>query len=248
VGRLPAFVYENEASAEAAQLCLRPQLRTATPAELSAVVDQLAGHMRVRGRRPSDFLELDLPDLIDLRGYILLHGGSHPVYVQEYRERVEERILELVATHPTIEAIDRGDPVSDLDLLALERTLRQELGGDLKLDEENVRKAYGFRVGSLIEFLRRLLELEGIPDYAEIVRRQFEGYIAGQPLNADQTRFLRALQNVFLQKRRLELDDLYEPPLSGFGLDAVERWFTPGQVDDVLALLDRLTVVPSPTP
>jgi len=243
VSRLPEFVYEDPRCEQAARLCLTRQLQTASVVELNRVIDALAEQMKNRRAKPNTFLELDLPDFVEMRGYILLFGGSQPVYVEEYRQRVEQRILDLVATHPTIDALDRGEPVSDLQLIELERTLRQELGGDLELDEDNIRKAYGLKVGSLLEFLRRLLELESIPDYGDIVRRQFEGFMASHPFNADQIRFLRAVQNVFLQRHRLEFADLYEPPLSSFGQDAVERWFTPDQMGEVLTFVDTLTVV-----
>jgi type I restriction enzyme R subunit len=247
VSRLPGFVYEAPERAGAARLCLTPELQRATVAELNQVMDTLAGLMNKRRAKPSDFLELDLPDLIDMRGYIFLYGGSQPVYVEEYRRRVDERILDLVAGHPTIEAIERGQPVSDQQLLELERALRQELGGaGLELSEANIRKAYGLKVGSLLEFLRRLLEIDGIPDYADIVRRQFEGYIAGHPFSADQIRFLRAVQNVFLQKRHLELADLYDPPLSSFGADAVDRWFSQEEVDEMLGFVESLTIWTDP--
>jgi type I restriction enzyme R subunit len=244
VSRLPEFVYEDGRCEQAARLCLTPQLQTATVAQLNQVIDALAEQMKNRRAKPSDFLELDLRDLIDIRGYILLYGGSQPVYVEEYRQRVEQRILDLVVGHPTIEAIDRGEPVTDRQLIELERILRQELGGsDVELSEANIRKAYGLKVGSLLEFLRRLLEIEGIPNYADIVRRQFEGYIASHPLfNADQIRFLRAVQNVFLQKRRLALADLYDPPLTSFGDDAVERWFTTDEVNEMLEFVETLRV------
>ena len=201
VARLPEFVYEEAGRGQAARLCLTPQLQTASVAELNEVIDALAEQMKNRRERPNTFLNLDLPDFVEMRGYILLFGGSEPVYVEEYRRRVEERIRDLAAGHPTVEAIARGEPVSDEQLIALERTLRQELGGgDLELTEDNVRKAYGLKVGSLLEFLRRLLEIEDIPDYREIVRRQFEGFMGAHPFNADQMRFLRAVQNVFLQR------------------------------------------------
>ena len=243
VGRLPEFVYEDPQREQAARLCLTPQLQTGTVAELNQVIETLADQMKNRRAKPNTFLELDLPDFVEMRGYILLYGGSQPVYVEEYRQRVEQRILDLAASHPTIEAIDRGEPVTDLQLIELERTLRQELGGDdVELSEANIRKAYGLKVDSLLEFLRRLLEIEGIPDYGDIVRRQFEGFIAGHPFNADQIRFLRAVQNVFLQKRRLELPDLYDPPLTRFGQDAVERLFTPDEVSEMLAFVETLRV------
>jgi len=241
VSRLPDFVYADPQRKQAATLCLTPQLHTATVAQLNEVIDTLADQMRNRRAKPNAFLTLDLPDFVEMRGYIFLCGGSQPVFIDEYRRRVEQRILELVASHPTIAAIDRGLPVTDEQLIDLERTLRQSLGnGGLELSEANIRKAYGLKVGSLIEFLRHMLELEGIPDYADIVRRRFEDYVAHHPFNADQIRFLRAVQSVFLQRRRLQRADLYEPPLTSFGVDAVERWFTPEQVTDVLAFVETL--------
>jgi len=243
VSLLPEYVYEDPEREQAARLCLTPQLRSATVDELNRVIDTLADQMANRRERPNTFLQLDLPDFVEMRGYILLMGGTERVYVEEYRRRVEQRILDLVATHPTIAALDRGEPVSDMQLIALERSLHQDLGGrGLELSEENIRKAYGLKVGSLLEFLRQLLELEGIPDYREIVRRQFDAYIAAHPFNADQTRFLRAVQSVFLQKRRLQRADLYEPPLASFGDEAVDRWFTREQVGDMLALAEKLAV------
>jgi type I restriction enzyme R subunit len=245
VSRLPKFVFEDPQREAPAKLCLTPKLRTATVAQLNDVIDALAAQMKLRGKKESAFLHLDLPDYVELRGYILLQGGSQKVYVEEYRRRVEQRILDLVVTHPTIEAIDRGEPVSDEQLIDLERTLRQELGsGDLELDEGNIRKAYGLKVGSLLEFLRRLLEIEGIPDYGDVVRRQFQQYIADHPFSADQTRFLRAVQNVFLQRRRLAKVDLYGPPLTSFGQDAVEHLFSPQEREEILAFAQMLTITP----
>lgn len=241
--RLPDFVREDPARAAAIQRCLTDL--AATPIDqMSQVIDALAGQMRFRRQGDDLFLTLDLPDLIASRGYILLFGGSQEVYVETYRQQVEARILDLVADHPTIAAIERGEPVTDADLVALERTLRQELGGPgLEVTEANIRKAYGLRVGSLLEFVRSLLEIDGIPDYQAIVQRQFDGYIGRHAdFNADQVRFLRAVQSVFVQKRRLALADLYRAPLDAFGQDAVERLFAPEQVEEVLRLAGQLEI------
>jgi len=245
VSRLPPeFVQADTRRQVAAELCLSPELKAATPAQLTLVIDTLADQMKYRRDRPSTFLMIDLKDVIAMSGYILLKGGTERVYVKDYRELVEKRVLELVGSHPTIEAISRGEAVADSQLIELERTLRQTLGGsDVELAEENIRKAFGIKVGSLIEFLRKLLDLDGIPDYADIVRRRFSDYIAATPFNANQTLFLRALQNVFLQKRRLQVADLYAPPLTSFGADAVERFFTPEQVQEILGLTESLAIV-----
>jgi type I restriction enzyme R subunit len=99
-------------------------------------------------------------------------------------------------------------------------------------------------VGSLLEFVRSLLEIDGIPDYQAIVQRQFDGYIARHAaFNADQVRFLRAVQSVFVQKRRLARVDLYQAPLDAFGQDAVDRLFAPEQIGEIIALSNQLSIV-----
>jgi len=159
------------------------------------------------------------------------------------RRQVEQRVLDLVIDNPTFAAIERGEPVSDAQLLALERTLRQTLGGqDLYLTEANIRKAYALKVDSLLAFLRHLFGLEGLPDYRDIVQRQFAEYIARQPFNADQINFLRAVQHVFWQKRRLAVADLYDPPFTSFGRDAVERWFGEAGIEAMLGFVETLRV------
>lgn len=241
VSRLPDFVLQDSQNQTSVRICTSGRLQRAIPAELNQVIADLAQQMRNRREKPNAFLEIDLKDSIAVSGLITLGEGGEQVYVQEYRERVERKVLELVESHPTIAAIRTGEVVSDLQLVALERTLRQELGGsNLQLTESNIRKAFNLQVGSLLGFLRSLLELEALSDYETVVQRNFEQYIAERTYNADQIRFLRAVQNVFLQKRRIEMADLYDEPLDRFGEDAVERWFTEQDVQELLALTERL--------
>ena len=74
------------------------------------------------------------------------------------------------------------------------------------------------------------------------MQRQFEAYIIAHHFNADQIRFLRAVQSVFVQKRRLEMADLYEPPLTNFGADAVDRWFSEAETHEMVEFANRLVV------
>ncbi|WP_333441880.1 type I restriction-modification enzyme R subunit C-terminal domain-containing protein [Microcoleus sp. herbarium2] len=67
-------------------------------------------------------------------------------------------------------------------------------------------------------------------------RRNCEDFSAQQQFNANQIRLLRAVQNVFLKNRRLEVAELYEEALDMFGEEAVERLFTEEQVDELIEL------------
>ncbi|MEW5980591.1 MAG: type I restriction-modification enzyme R subunit C-terminal domain-containing protein, partial [Acidobacteriota bacterium] len=176
--------------------------------------ETLADQMKNRRKEEGGIDLLDLSDVIATSGYIILRERPEPVFYEDYRQMVTQKVLDLIDSHPTIAAIDRGELVTDLQLIELERTLREELGGgEMELTEENIRKAYRMRVTSMLEFLRNLLELEGIPNYEEIVKRQFSEFLARHSFNGDQVRFLIGVQGVFLQKRRLQLADLYDPPL-----------------------------------
>lgn len=241
VSRLPEYVHQDERRQSSTKLCLSRDLAKAEPAQLTQVIRDLADQMKNRRERPSAFLKLDLPDFVAERGYISIGEGGKQIYVEEYRKRVERRILEIVEGHPTLEAIRQGRPVSEEELAALERTLHQELGSaELELNSANILKAYGIKVTSFLGFLRHILELDDIPDYSAVIARAFQAHITNHHYNGDQIRFLRSVQEVFLQKRKLAEVDLYAPPLNIFGRNAVERFFTPTQIKELLALTERL--------
>lgn len=239
IASLPQFVYEDDHLGPLTKSCTPDALQHATSEQLDTIRKGLSGQMKNK-RRQSAFLELDLQDQIALSGYIMLTRTGEQMYVAEYRRQVEERILALVADNPAIQAIQHGEPVNDWMLLELERTLQEVLGSELEFSAENIRKAYGVKVDSILGFLRRVLELDELPDYAQIVQHRFDAYITTHNYNADQIRFLRAVQSVFLQKRRLQVADLYASPLTNFGQDAVEKWFEENEITELIAFTDLL--------
>jgi type I restriction enzyme R subunit len=239
---LPDFVVQDAELGKLVKRCTSGALDQASMAELSLIVEKLAPQMKYK-KKVSAFLTLDLKDVIELSGYILLTQSGEQVYVKEYRQRVEQRILDFVSCNPVLQAIGRGEPVDDLQLLALERDLHKTLAGsDLELSPENIRRAYGIKVESMLEFLAAVLGLDNLPDYEQIVKHQFQEFITRHQFGADPVRFLRAVQSVFIQKRRLALADLYQEPLSNFGVNAVDRWFTPKEVDEILVFTQRLVI------
>ncbi|RJP53898.1 MAG: type I restriction endonuclease [Anaerolineaceae bacterium] len=239
---LPDFVVNDPKLKPHVQKCIPEELTNASLSDLTEMRDALAPQMKYK-RRLDTFLELDLMDDITLRGYIVLTASGTQMYVAEYRRLVEQRILALVANHPTIKAIQNGEKIDDFQLLELERTLTKELGeGDLEVTPENLKKVFAHTADSFLGLVRQVLDMQYLPDYKDLVARQFETYVTQHNYNADQIRLLRAVQSVFLQKRHLETTDLYEPPLDMFGVDAVERWFTEKEVDDIIDFTSHLSI------
>lgn len=104
----------------------------------------------------------------------------------------------------------------------------------------DVLKAFSIRIGSLTDFLKYVLKLEDVPHFADLVQKAFDAFILEHNYNADQTRFLRTIQTVTMQKRKIEVIDLYEPPFTNFGLNAVEKLFTESEVDEIIYLTNKL--------
>ncbi|MCA9944386.1 MAG: DEAD/DEAH box helicase family protein, partial [Anaerolineales bacterium] len=117
VSRLPDFVQQHPERRAAILRCLSPEIETADPAQLSQIITALADQMRNRRDRVNPFLQLDLPDFMAVRSYIFLYDRGQPVYVDEYRRRVEDKVLEVIANHPVIAQIEQGQAVGDDQLL-----------------------------------------------------------------------------------------------------------------------------------
>ena len=201
----------------------------------------LAPLMKYKRDRPSLVIELGLDDVIDSRKWVVVRKDGQKLMIEEYRKKVEEKIERIASQHPVIQRLKRGEEVNTDDLLRLETTLETELGTDeLNLNEDNMLKAFGVRVGNLTDFLRHVLKLETLPSYEKIVRKAFDAFILEHNYNADQTRFLRTVQTVFMQKRKLEEGDLYEAPFTNFGSNAVEKYFTTQEIEELIELTKKL--------
>jgi type I restriction enzyme, R subunit len=234
-------IAERVRTSPSAALVLSTDLATATPAQLTQIIRDLAPQMKNRRDRPSAFLKIDLPDFIAIHGHISVGEEGHQILIEEYKRRVDARVLEIVEKHPALAALRAGGEVTDDQLVDLERTLHRELGrDDIQLSSRNIRIAYGLRVDNFLAFLRHLLAIDAIPDYSQVVQRGFERHIQAHNYNAEQIRFLRSVQEVFLAKRTLVEADLYDPPLTNFGRNAVERFFTPPEIGDLLQLTQSL--------
>ncbi len=203
--------------------------------------EALAPLMRYKRERPSLVFELGLDDVIAMRKWVVLRKDSQRIYIEEYKKLIEEKIERIAETHPTITRLKNREDLTGEDLIRLEETLEAELGTDeISLDDENMLKAYGIRVGSFVDFLKHVLHLETLPTYEAVIRKAFDAFILEHNYNADQSRFLRVVQSVFLQRKKLELADLYEEPFTNFGVNAVEKLFGESDIEALMELTKGL--------
>ncbi len=244
VSLLPQHVREDAARQASAGLALSTDLAQATPAQLKQVISDLAPEMKNKRRGDNSFLTIDLPDFITEKGYVLIGPSGQPIHVEEYRRRVERRILAITEADPALAAIREGRQPTEGQLVGLERLLHNDLtAGDIQLSDKTARQAYGVTLDNragFLGFVRHVLDLDAVPDYEAVVARGFQDHITRHNYSGDQIRFLRAVQDVFLAKRGLAEADLYEAPLTNFGRNAVERFFTPEEIKEIVALTENL--------
>jgi type I restriction enzyme R subunit len=88
-----------------------------------------------------------LRDSFASRGFDLVENCL--IIKEEYRQRVEAKVWEIFETHLTIAAIRNREAVTDLQLVALEGTLRQELGGgNVQLSQSHICKTFNLKANS----------------------------------------------------------------------------------------------------
>lgn len=244
VSLLPQYVLQDPARQASTHLAFSNDLATADSVALTGVIRDFADEMHNKRKVDSAFLSIDLPDFIAGKAYVLIGPSGQPVHVDEYRRRVEQRILDIADTNPALIEIREGRQPSDDQLVQLERLLHHELlAGDIALSDKVARQAFGVKLDSRVGFLgfaRHVLQLDAIPDYEAVVVRCFEEHITSHNYTGDQIRFLRSVQEVFLANGRLSEADLYEPPLTNFGRNAVDRFFDPDEISEIVRLAGRL--------
>jgi len=247
VARLPQVTRERPSKRPSSELALSDRLAQATRAELTELIRELAPEMKNKRRTDNPFLSIDLPDFVAAGAHIIITPSGAPIHVDEYRKRIEARILKIADEHPALKAIQEGRQPSQEDLIDLERVLNNELlSPDIAFTDKTARAVYGLKWDSRVGFLgliRHVLELEAVPDYESVVSKAFESFIASQPYKADHIRFLRAVHDVFLSTGRLSRDDLRDAPqLQAFGRNAADRLLTPVQLDGLVQLTEELAV------
>lgn len=194
--------------------------------------------MQFRQRPRRDLIELNLPDQIATRRWVIYGPSGEGAFAENYREQVEAYVRTLAEQHPTIQMLMRGESLSDTAIESLAHTLNQ---ADLFVTEEVLKEVYDRPAATLIDFLRHILGLVQITSREEEISVAFEEFISTHPdFSAKQIYFLRTMRLAILRGARLRVQDLEQPPFSRVG--AVHRLFEEAELEEILNFSNRLVV------
>lgn len=206
-------------------------------ARMTTLQTVFAPLMRYRTKAPSQTVEINLPDRITQRSWIIYGPTGEGAFAESYREQVEALICRLAGQLPELAKLKQGEHLNDLELEKISDTLNQT---DLFVTEDTLRKAFEAPRASLVDFLRHILcEDAYLPNREQRINAAFDAYIKAHGyLRANQLNFLQAVKAAVLRHGRITREALSEPPLSRVG--RVETLFPTQDIDDLISLTNQL--------
>lgn len=193
--------------------------------------------MRYRTRTTEHTVEVNLPDSITQRSWIIYGPTGEGAFAESYREQVEALVRRLAEQLPELAKLKNGEDLNNDELERISATLNQ---ADLFVTEDTLRKAFEAPAASLADLLRHMLcDGAHLPNREDRINGAFDAFIAAHGyLRANQLNFLRAVKAAVLRHGRITLAALNEPPLSRVG--RVETLFPPQEINELIALTNQL--------
>ena len=203
---------------------------------LDQMQNTFAPLMRFRKSKGGKIIELQLPDQIATRRWIIYGPTGEGAFAETYREQVEAAVRRLADSLPALVKLKRGEELDEVDLNAVAKVLNES---DLFITEDTLRLAYQQPSAKLPEFLRHILGLRALPTWEERIQAEFDQFIAGHGfLRASQINYLRAVRAAVIRHSRLNREALTVPPFSRVG--NVAQLFKPDEIEEIIAFANRL--------
>jgi type I restriction enzyme, R subunit len=203
---------------------------------LKQIQETFAPLMKFRRSTPQIVVELNLPDAISSRQWIIYGPTGEGAFAENYRAQVEVLVRMLAEQLPALSKLKRGEDLTAGDLDEISRALNQ---ADLFVTEETLRKAYTQPSADMTEFLKHILGLARLPSWEDRVNAAFEKFIADHGyLRASQLNYLRAVKAAIQRRARITHTSLNAPPFSRVG--NIQILFQPKEIDELVTFANGL--------
>ncbi|MDA8240585.1 MAG: DEAD/DEAH box helicase family protein [Nitrospiraceae bacterium] len=228
----------------------KPRIVGASPAagapysvkENEEVPTAAADERRFQARR-DEFLVIGKGSLVDeirAREIILVGPEGLAIDRKTYREKWEEKIVELRKTDPAVEKIFSSEELAEQEWEDLARRLNSP---EYFFNEESLRRAFEQPTGSLTDFIRVALKLDRFLTREERVESVFNTWVAehSNSINPAQAQMLRLLKARVMTGEEITMKLFSQPPFSLWGgLTRMEQLFGRGQL---LQMVDELNTL-----
>lgn len=163
-------------------------------------------------KSPSDLIELGLEDeWLHAVTYVDVGPEGERVDKRDYVTTWEQTVQGAAQEDPIIEKVRRGELLTEDEEKALAEKLNQP---DMFFNEENLRRAYRRPGGNLIDFIKAALGRLKLKSREEELTENFHAWLVAKSLTPQQAQYLSLLKNRGIARGKIELEDLFRPPLS----------------------------------
>jgi type I restriction enzyme, R subunit len=163
-------------------------------------------------KSPRELIELGLEDeWLEAVTYVEVGPEGERIDKRDYVNTWETTIQASVEREPLLQKIRDGDALTQEE----EEILAQSLNNpELYFNEENLRRAYRRPGGTLIDFIRAALGSLKLKSREEELTENFQAWLVSKNLNPGQAQYLALLKNRGIVRGKIEVNDLFQPPLS----------------------------------
>jgi type I restriction enzyme R subunit len=171
-----------------------------------------SGSTQTPSKSPRELIELGLEDeWLEAVTYVEVGPEGERIDKRDYVNTWETTIQASVERDPLLQKIRDGNPLTQDE----EQILTQSLNNpELYFNEENLRRAYRRPGGTLIDFIRAVLGGLKLKSREEELTENFQAWLVSKNLNPSQAQYLALLKNRGLVRGKIEVNDLFQPPLS----------------------------------
>jgi type I restriction enzyme, R subunit len=152
VGRLPQEIRQRTSKINASRLALSPDLATASRAQLTELIRELAPEMKNKRRVDNPFIAIRPSGLHCNR--TARHRDAERDSGSCRRVPKDQRILRIADEHPALRALREGQSPTQDQLIDLERLIHNELESpDIEFTDKAARAVYGLKWDNHVGFL-----------------------------------------------------------------------------------------------
>ena len=170
------------------------------------------GGERKPPKPPGDLVELGLEDeWLHAVTYVEVGPEGERVDKRDYVTNWETSVQSAVKDDPIIQKVRRGELLTEEEEKALADRLNRP---EMYFNEENLRRAYRQPGGNLIDFIKAALGSLKIKPREEELTENFQAWLVAKSITPQQAQYLSLLKNRGIARGRIELEDLFQPPLS----------------------------------
>lgn len=214
--------------------------KEADDAVLNELIDKLAPLMKHVDSKSSGgpVVKLNLTDEIYLKEMVQFGPENESVNIDQYKQMVENLILELTDQNPVLQKLQSGGAISESEAEQLADLLHQE---HPHITEELLQRVYKNRRVKFIQFIRHILGLEVISSFPETVSKAFEQFNAQHSnLTSRQLEFLSLLKAFIIDREKVERRDLIQAPFTVIHPKGIQGVFSKPEIMEILALTQKL--------